>query len=127
MQCPSCQQDNPAKQKFCGECGTPLPRPDSRALPARPYADVQDSLSEALEQQAATAEILRVISSSLTDVQPVFDAIVRSASRLCGGEYAIVTRYDGQLLHLAAQCNPRPGTADETTRFFPQIPAAKRR
>jgi len=77
---------------------------------------------EALEQQTATAEILRVISQSPTDVQPVFDAIVRSASRLCGGEYAIVTRYDGQLLHLAAQYNPRPGTADETARFFPQAP-----
>src|SRR5262249_26117676 len=77
---------------------------------------------EALEQQTATSEILRVISRSPTDVQPVFDAIVRSASRLCGGEYAIVTRYDGQLLHLAAQYNPRPGTADETARFFPQVP-----
>src|SRR5215467_6730686 len=77
---------------------------------------------EALEQQTATSEILRVISQSPTDVQPVFDAIVRSASRLCGGEYAIVTRYDGQLLHLAAQYNPRPGTADETARFFPQAP-----
>src|SRR5262249_36072766 len=77
---------------------------------------------EALEQQTATSEILRVISSSPTNVQPVFDAIVRSASRLCGGEYAIVTRYDGQLLHLAAQYNPRPGTADETARFFPQVP-----
>jgi GAF domain-containing protein/CheY-like chemotaxis protein/anti-sigma regulatory factor (Ser/Thr protein kinase) len=79
-------------------------------------------LTEALEQQTATAEILRVISSSPTDLQPIFDAIVRSASRLCGGEYAIVTRYDGELLHLAAQHNPRAGTADETARFFPQVP-----
>ena len=79
-------------------------------------------LTEALEQQTATSEILRVISSSPTDVQPVFEAIVRSASRLCGGEYAIVTRYDGELLHLAAQHNPRPGTAPETARFFPQVP-----
>ena len=79
-------------------------------------------LTETLEQQTATAEFLRAISSSPTDAQPVFDAIVRSASRLCGGEYAIVTRYDGELLHLAAQHNPRPGTADETARFFPQRP-----
>jgi len=79
-------------------------------------------LTEALEQQTATAEILRVISRSPTDVQPIFDAVVRSASRLCGGEYAIVTRYDGELLHLAALHNPRPGTADETARFFPQVP-----
>src|SRR5262249_24537743 len=81
-----------------------------------------DDLSESLEQQTATSDILRVISGSPTDVQPIFDAIVRSASRLCGGEYAIVTRYDGELLHLAAQHNARPGTADTTAKFFPQVP-----
>ena len=79
-------------------------------------------LTEALDQQTATSEILKVISSSPTDIQPIFDAIVRSASRLCGGEYAIVTQYDGQLLHLAAQYNARPGTADETAKHFPQAP-----
>src|SRR5262245_5259081 len=81
-----------------------------------------DDLSESLEQQRATSDILRVISGSPTDVQPIFDAIVRSASRLCGSEYAIVTRYDGELLHLAAQHNARPGTADTTAKFFPQVP-----
>jgi len=81
-----------------------------------------DDLSESLEQQTATSDILRVISGSPTDVQPIFDAIVRSASRLCGSEYAIVTRYDGELLHLAAQHNARPGTADTTAQFFPQVP-----
>src|SRR5262245_50653599 len=79
-------------------------------------------LSESLERQTATSEILRVISSSPTDVQPIFDAIVRNASRLCGGEYAIVTRYDGELLHLAAQHNPRAGTEDEAALLFPQAP-----
>src|SRR6185503_4318490 len=41
-------------------------------------------LTESLDRQTATAEILRVISGSRTDVQPVFDAIVRSAVRVCG-------------------------------------------
>src|SRR5215831_14281264 len=96
---------------------------EKRLAEAQERVQTRDrELSEALEQQTATSEILRVISSSPTDVQPVFDAIVRSASQLCGGEYAIVTRYDGQLLHLAAQYNPRPGTADETARYFPQVP-----
>src|SRR5262245_13554513 len=59
-------------------------------------------LTEALEQQTATAEILRVISSSPTDVQPVFETIVRNAVSLCGGLFSNVFRFDGELLHFAA-------------------------
>jgi len=81
------------------------------------------ALTEVLEQQAATSEILRVISSSPGDIQPVFDAIVLNASRLCGGEYAIVIRYDGEMMHLAAQHNPRPGAAEPVARLFPRAPA----
>src|SRR5262249_35058892 len=59
-------------------------------------------LSEALEQQTATSEILRVISTSPTDIQPVFDAIAESAVRLCQGEFSFVSRYDDTLLQYAA-------------------------
>ena len=59
-------------------------------------------LTEALEQQTATSEILRVISRSQTDVQPVFDTIVRNANRLCDGLFGVLFRFDGELLHLAA-------------------------
>ncbi len=52
-------------------------------------------MTEALEQQTATGEILRVISSSPTDAQPVFDAIARSAARLCEAQFCFVFRFDG--------------------------------
>ncbi len=58
--------------------------------------------SEALERQTATAEILKVIASSPSDVQPVLDAIVESAKRLIGGFSATVTQVDGELLQLSA-------------------------
>src|SRR5437762_501632 len=50
-------------------------------------------LKEAREQQAATAEILKVIASSPVDVQPVFEAIAESAARLCQAEFCNVFRF----------------------------------
>jgi signal transduction histidine kinase len=64
-------------------------------------------LTEALEQQTATAEILRVISSSPTDLQPVLDSIAKSAAQLCDG-WVAVYRYDGQVLDIVAGHNLRP-------------------
>ena len=57
---------------------------------------------EAREQQAATAEIFRVIRTSPTEVQPVFETIVRNAVALCGSLFANVFRFDGELLHWGA-------------------------
>ena len=78
--------------------------------------------AEALEQQTATAEILRVISQSPTDVQPVFDTIVRSAERLCGGLFGALVRFDGELVHFAAQHNFSPEALAETKRIWPTPP-----
>src|SRR5262245_32657300 len=58
--------------------------------------------TDALEQQTATAEILRVISTSPTDARPVFDAIAKSSLRLCAAKQGIVFTFDGELMHLAA-------------------------
>jgi GAF domain-containing protein len=76
-------------------------------------------LTEALEQQTATAEILRVISSSPTDLQPVFDTIADHAVRLCDGLFSVVFRFDGELMHLVAHRLP-PDAMDEYRRAFPR-------
>ena len=57
---------------------------------------------EALEQRTATADILKVISESPTDVQPVFDAIAERARVLCNAIVSGVTRFDGEWVHLVA-------------------------
>ncbi len=57
---------------------------------------------ESLERQTATSEILRVISGSPTDTQPVFDSIAERAAILCGAIIGIVTRFDGESIHLVA-------------------------
>ena len=105
MNCPRCQQDNPTQQ-FCGWCGAPLDR--KADSPAVSYADIERSLAEALEQQTATAEILQVISSSPTDVQPIFDVIAQSAAHLCGGIFGIVYRLERDMVHMVAHHNVSP-------------------
>jgi GAF domain-containing protein len=59
-------------------------------------------LQESLEYQTATSEVLSVISRSPTDLQPVFDAIAKSALHLCGGTFSSVLRFDGRLIHFVA-------------------------
>jgi GAF domain-containing protein/CheY-like chemotaxis protein/anti-sigma regulatory factor (Ser/Thr protein kinase) len=79
-------------------------------------------LSEALEQQTATSEILGVISSSPTDVQPVFNTIAESAARLCDGNLSIVYRFEGDLLYFVAHHGLTPEEAETAQRSFPMAP-----
>jgi len=74
---------------------------------------------EALERQTATAEVLRTISASPTDTQPVFDIIAERAATLCGASDSAVMRYDGTLVHLAAQYNMMPEAGEGLRRAFP--------
>ena len=59
-------------------------------------------LTEALEQQTATGEILRVISSSPTDLQPVIATVAENAARVCGASDSFIFRLDGGVLRLVA-------------------------
>ena len=111
---------------------TPGPFTDKQIALLKTFADqaviaienvrLFNETKEALEQQTATAEILRVISSSPTDIQPVFDAIVRNAVRLCGGEHSVAARFDGEQLHALAFHGFSPGAMHVAARMFPMRP-----
>jgi GAF domain-containing protein len=95
-------------------------RANNRAL-TQAHAQV----SESLEQQTATAEILRVISSSPTDVQPVFDTIVERAARLCDAEVSLVARLEGDWIHVGAVYGTSVAGTDAVRRTYPMRPGAE--
>jgi len=75
---------------------------------------------EALARQTATSDVLRVISESPTDVQPVFDIIAERAAALTGARYCLVTRFDGEWLHLASLHGVNPEGAAALRGVWPQ-------
>jgi two-component system, NtrC family, sensor kinase len=79
-------------------------------------------LSETLEHQIATSEVLNVISRSPTDAQPVFDAIVESAARLCEAVFSGLFLYDGDRLGVAATNNFTPELLNRVFRLYPKRP-----
>jgi GAF domain-containing protein len=77
---------------------------------------------EALEQQTATAEVLGVINSSPGDLTPVFEAIAAAAATLCDAANCAVFRFDGSLIHLAAQYGLTAAQLGTLRDTFPLAP-----
>ena len=88
-------------------------------------------LTESLEQQTATSEVLRVIASSPTELQPVLDTVIANAVTLAGAKQGHIRQYDGEFLRVVAHYNetaeqiamlqatpPRPGLESLTGRAF---------
>src|SRR5262249_6475709 len=75
-----------------------------------------DDLSEALEQQTATSEVLRVISSSPGDLEPVFQAMLANATRLCEANFGSLYLYEGDAFRITAMHNAPPAYEERRRR-----------
>ena len=95
------------------------PDASPRATDAR---KLKSALDEALEQQAATSEILQIIAQSPSDAQPVFDTIARAALKLCHAGSATVVTFDGEWLNIAAIRNVNREGADAIHKQYPRRP-----
>src|SRR5262249_16059363 len=73
-------------------------------------------LAEALEQQTATSEVLQVISSSPGELEPVFQAMLENATRICDAKFGTLYLCEGDAFRLAAMHNPPPKFAEERRR-----------
>jgi hypothetical protein len=94
--------------------------PAATRVKCRSVSGPSEDLKEAREQQAATAEILKVIASSPADVQPVFEAIATSANRLIGGFSTAVFRFVDGVSHLAAFTPTTPAADEILKASFPR-------
>jgi class 3 adenylate cyclase/putative methionine-R-sulfoxide reductase with GAF domain len=79
-------------------------------------------LGEALEQQTASADVLRIISSSPGDLEPVFQAMSEKAVSICDAKFGTLFRFDGSAFHLAAQVNTPAALAEFQKQRGPFLP-----
>jgi GAF domain-containing protein len=117
------QLRRPAANRFTNKQVALLQTFADQAVIAIENVRLFNETKEALEQQTATSEILRVISSSPTDVQPVFETIARSATTLCEADLCHLYRFDGDLIHFAAEHGGTPAETTAAQRAFPQAPS----
>jgi two-component system, NtrC family, sensor kinase len=105
------------------EGAAPKGRQWTAAMPQDSYTDLEEKLAraqrerdEALEREKATAEVLRVISSSPGELAPVFEAMLANAVRICDAKFGFMNRYDGDTWKIAAV----HGAAPAYTKYLQQ-------
>ena len=81
----------------------------------RTVEELERELAEAIEQQAATSEILRIISTSPTDLKPVLDAVAENAARICAADDAHICQREGEELQVVASHGTAPLTRRQLT------------
>ena len=79
-------------------------------------------LRESLQQQTATADVLKVISSSPGELEPVFEAMLQNATRICEAKFGTIFRYDGEFLHWVAGVDTPPALLEFQKKRGPYLP-----
>jgi GAF domain-containing protein len=96
--------------------GTPTSRRHSGRRSSQSIDQLRRELDEAREQQAATADVLHIVSASSGEVKPVFQAILNNAVRICDAKFANLSLYDGEAFRAAAFHNVSPEYAEARLR-----------
>ena len=103
--------------------------PSSAPIQDAEVARLTRELNEASERQAATSEVLEVISGSPGDLQPVFASMLENAVRICDAKFGNIYRWDGEALHIVATHKTPPAFAEDRRgspyRPYPQSPIGR--
>src|SRR4051794_12348099 len=111
-----------SRSRNFGQVALKTKRRPSQIISKKAYEELRSELAAALEHQTATSAVLNIIQRSPSDAQPVFDAIVESAARLCEAVFSVIWRYNGDLLHYVASYNFTPEVHNRLLQTYPRKP-----